>query len=73
MTKSDLIAVGIPLVHVYIVRLNMVHVLFSCIYFFFSLIWLILLYFRMLAIWHAYFSSHDVFINSRRAVVPTLC
>ena len=23
--------------------------------------------------WHAQFSSHDVFIDSRRAVVPTLC
>ena len=73
MTRSDLIAVSIPLVHVYIVHLNMVHVLFSCMYFFFSLNWLILLNFPMLAIWHAQFSSNEVFIDSRRAVVPTLC
>ena len=60
MTRSDLIAISIPLLYVYIVHLNMVHVLFSCMYFFFSLNWLILLNFPMLAIWHAQFSSHDV-------------
>ena len=73
MTRLDLIAVSIPLVHVYIVQLNMVHVLFSSIYFFFSLNWLMLLNCPMLGIWHAQFSSHDVFIDSRRTVVPTLC
>ena len=50
MTRLDLIAVSIPLVHVYIVHLNMVHVLFSSIYFFFSLNWLMLLNCPMLGI-----------------------
>ena len=64
MTLSNFICYLIALVHIYIVHLNMVHILFCCIYFFFSLNWLILLKCPTIAIWHAWFSSHDMFIDS---------
>ena len=72
MTWSNFICYLIALVHTYIVHLNMVHILFCCMYFFFSLNWLILLKCPTIAIWHARFSSQDVFIDSSRTVAQIL-